>query len=115
MRLQQIWFEIAQPDVHAFADVTRDWQDIQVDPDRAAEGPYGTPVARGFYVLSLVTFPTDSLLDLDWSASGLNQRPGRALTGPPRRLVAPAPGTRRAPARRRRLTRWPVPGPPAGA
>ncbi|MDN3294077.1 MaoC/PaaZ C-terminal domain-containing protein [Streptomyces ficellus] len=68
------WFEITQPDVNAFADVTRDWQDIHVDPGRAADGPYGTPVAHGFLVLSLVTYLTDSLLDLDWSASGLNQR-----------------------------------------
>ncbi|MEV1062707.1 MaoC/PaaZ C-terminal domain-containing protein [Streptomyces sp. NPDC050263] len=68
------WFEITQRDVNTFADVTRDWQEIHVDPDRAATGPFGAPVAHGFLVLSLITFLTDSLLDLDWSESGLNQR-----------------------------------------
>jgi acyl dehydratase len=68
------WFEITQPDIDAFADVTRDWQGIHVDPVQAADGPFGTPVAHGFLVLSLVTFLTDSLLDLEWSESGLNQR-----------------------------------------
>ncbi|GAQ61806.1 MaoC family dehydratase [Streptomyces scabiei] len=68
------WFEITQRDVNTFADVTRDWQAIHVDPDRAATGPFGAPVAHGFLILSLITFLTDSLLDLDWSESGLNQR-----------------------------------------
>lgn len=68
------WFEITQRDVNAFADLTRDRQEIHVDPDRAAAGPFGAPVAHGFLVLSLITFLTDSLLDLDWSEVGLNHR-----------------------------------------
>ncbi|MCQ6556599.1 MaoC family dehydratase [Streptomyces sp. C10-9-1] len=68
------WFEITQRDVDSFADLTRDWQGIHVDPDRAAAGPFGAPVAHGFLVLSLITYLTDSLLDLDWSESGLNHR-----------------------------------------
>ncbi|MFF8613858.1 MaoC/PaaZ C-terminal domain-containing protein [Streptomyces sp. NPDC015350] len=68
------WFEITQQDVNAFADLTRDRQEIHVDPVRAVDGPYGAPVAHGFMVLSLITFLTDSLLDLEWSEVGLNQR-----------------------------------------
>ncbi len=49
------WFEITQVDVDVFAAVTRDWDYMHNDPKWAAEeGPWGTTIAHGFYLLSLV-------------------------------------------------------------
>ena len=47
------WIEITQERIDTFAEATCDPQWIHVDPDRAAEGPFGTTVAHGFLTLSL--------------------------------------------------------------
>jgi acyl dehydratase len=50
------WFEITQVDVDVFAAVTRDWDYMHNDPEWAANtGPWGTTIAHGFYLLSLVS------------------------------------------------------------
>ena len=43
-----------QEAIHLFADATLDHQWIHVDPQRAAEGPFGTTIAHGFLSLSLL-------------------------------------------------------------
>ncbi|MHB8642013.1 MAG: MaoC family dehydratase [Gaiellaceae bacterium] len=48
------WFEIAQERIDAFAAATEDRQSIHVDPELAAQGPFGTTVAHGFLTLSLL-------------------------------------------------------------
>jgi len=48
------WFEIVQERIDAFAAATEDWQSIHVDPELAAQGPFGTTVAHGFLTLSLL-------------------------------------------------------------
>src|SRR5215212_2973258 len=48
------WHEITQEQVNAFADATGDRQWIHVDPERAAAGPFGGPVAHGYLTLSLL-------------------------------------------------------------
>ena len=48
------WFEIDQPRINTFADVTEDWQFIHVDPEKAATSPFGGTVAHGFLSLSLL-------------------------------------------------------------
>jgi acyl dehydratase len=47
------WLEITQERIDAFADATDDHQWIHVDPERAAEGPFGATIAHGFLTLSL--------------------------------------------------------------
>ncbi len=47
------WLEVTQERIDAFADATDDHQWIHVDPERAAEGPFGTTIAHGFLTLSL--------------------------------------------------------------
>jgi acyl dehydratase len=56
------WFEITQVDVDVFAAVTRDWDYMHNDPEWAANtGPWGTTIAHGFYLLSLVShFQSDA-------------------------------------------------------
>jgi acyl dehydratase len=48
------WLRIEQERVDAFAEATGDHQWIHVDPERAAEGPFGAPVAHGYLTLSLL-------------------------------------------------------------
>jgi acyl dehydratase len=47
------WRVITQERVNLFADATDDHQWIHVDPERAARGPFGGPIAHGFLTLSL--------------------------------------------------------------
>jgi acyl dehydratase len=47
------WWEITQERVNAFADATDDHQFIHVNPELAAQTPFGGPVAHGFLTLSL--------------------------------------------------------------
>ncbi len=49
------WLEISQVEVDVFAAVTRDWDYMHNDPKWAAEkGPWGTTIAHGYYLLSLL-------------------------------------------------------------
>ncbi|MEY7971431.1 MaoC family dehydratase [Saccharomonospora xinjiangensis] len=48
------WHEITQEQVNLFADATGDHQWIHVDLARAAEGPFGAPIAHGYLTLSLI-------------------------------------------------------------
>lgn len=48
------WHIVDQAQITAFAEATGDRQWIHVDPERAAKGPFGTTVAHGYLVLSLL-------------------------------------------------------------
>lgn len=48
------WMEVDQPLIDNFADVTRDWNFLHVDPDAAAQTEFGGTIAHGFLVLSLL-------------------------------------------------------------
>ena len=48
------WLTITQQQVNLFADATGDHQWIHVDPEKAAKGPFGGPIAHGFLTLSLI-------------------------------------------------------------
>lgn len=50
------WLTITQQQVNAFADITGDWQFIHVDPEAAAETPFGTTIAHGFLTMSLMSW-----------------------------------------------------------
>lgn len=49
------WFPVDQARIDAFADVTEDHQFIHVDPDKAAQTPFGGTIAHGFLTLSLLS------------------------------------------------------------
>lgn len=49
------WVLVDQDRINKFADVTEDHQFIHVDPDKAAETPFGSTVAHGFLTLSLLS------------------------------------------------------------
>jgi acyl dehydratase len=48
------WLEVSQDRVNTFADATDDQQWIHVDPERAASGPFGGPIAHGYLTLALL-------------------------------------------------------------
>ena len=48
------WLVVDQPRIDQFAQATDDHQWIHVDPERAADGPYGRTIAHGLLTLSLL-------------------------------------------------------------
>ena len=48
------WRTVTQKEIDLFADATGDRQWIHVDPEKAANGPYGKTIAHGYLTLSLV-------------------------------------------------------------
>ena len=48
------WVTVTQDVINRFADATGDHQFIHVDPERAAQTPFGGTVAHGFLTLSLM-------------------------------------------------------------
>ena len=55
------WMEITQERINAFAECTEDRQWIHIDPDKAKHGPYGTTIAHGFLILSLLVHLTSQI------------------------------------------------------
>ena len=49
------WIEVDQARIEAFAEATEDRQFIHVDPEAAAQTPFGGTVAHGFLTLSLLS------------------------------------------------------------
>ncbi|HET9459854.1 MAG TPA: MaoC family dehydratase [Sphingomicrobium sp.] len=49
------WFAIDQERIAAFAEATEDRQFIHLDPDAAAQTPFGGTIAHGFLTLSLLS------------------------------------------------------------
>ncbi len=63
------WFDVSQARIDRFAEATDDPQWIHTDPERAADGPFGTTIAHGYLTLSLsvpmlyeVLPPTDGMV-----------------------------------------------------
>ena len=66
------WFEVDQQRIDLFAKATDDPQWIHVDPERAAQGPFGTTIAHGFLTLSLCVPLMTKTLQLDGYRMGIN-------------------------------------------
>ena len=66
------WVSIEQARVDGFADATDDHQWIHVDPARAAQGPFGTCIAHGYLILSLVNRFMPQLIDVQGVSMGVN-------------------------------------------
>jgi acyl dehydratase len=66
------WLEVTQDRVNLFADATDDHQWIHVDPERAANGPFGGTIAHGLLTLSLLPHFTQQLYAVDNIAMAIN-------------------------------------------
>ena len=79
------WMTVTQEMIDTFADATGDHQWIHVDPDRAADGPFGTTIAHGYLTLSLLPQLVGDLLEVPDATMGVNYGIDRL------RLTAPVP------------------------
>jgi len=66
------WLEVTQERVNTFADATDDHQWIHVDPERAASGPFGAPIAHGFLTLSLLIPLQTEVFDVEGVTTKVN-------------------------------------------
>ena len=66
------WLRIEQDRITKFAEATGDFQWLHVDPEKAAEGPFGATIAHGFLTLSLTNMFLPELFmpdNLDWGVN----------------------------------------------
>ena len=66
------WVTVEQKAIEQFADATGDHNWIHVDPERAAQGPFGTTVAHGYLSLSLLPMLVANVLRVADARMGLN-------------------------------------------
>jgi len=79
------WLEITQAQVNQFAEATGDHQWIHIDPQRAAQGPFGSTIAHGFLTLSLLPRLMQASYRLEGATMGVNYGLNRV------RFPAPVP------------------------
>lgn len=66
------WVTVTQEQINTFADATGDHQWIHVDPERAAAGPFGKPIAHGYLTLSLLPVFAQQIYEIKNIAMGVN-------------------------------------------
>jgi acyl dehydratase len=66
------WETIDQEQINRFAEATHDHQWIHVDPDMAAQGPFGTTVAHGYLTLSMLPYFVSQVLNVTDVKMGIN-------------------------------------------
>ncbi|MBZ3905097.1 MaoC family dehydratase [Streptomyces brasiliscabiei] len=66
------WIEVTQERIDTFADATGDHQWIHTDPEKAAAGPFGAPIAHGYLTLSLFIPLFTELLDVEGVSTKVN-------------------------------------------
>jgi acyl dehydratase len=69
---ESAWRSINQNQITLFADTTDDQQWIHVDPERAAAGPFGAPIAHGFLILSLLAAFSAELIAVEGVRMSIN-------------------------------------------
>ncbi|MEM9324581.1 MAG: MaoC family dehydratase [Bacteroidota bacterium] len=57
--------KITQDQINLFADATVDHQWIHTDPSKAAEGPFGGPIAHGYLSLSMIPHMWNQILEVN--------------------------------------------------
>ena len=84
------WLTMDQPRILAFADATEDRQFIHVDPEAAAQTPFGGTVAHGFLSLSMLSrMAAEAMLVPDTMTMAVNYGLDRV------RFIAPVPAGKR--------------------
>jgi len=67
------WLTIDQERINRFADATDDHQFIHVDPEKAAETPFGSTIAHGFLSLSILPHLLSEIMPIpDGIVMGIN-------------------------------------------
>ena len=79
------WVTLDQERINLFAEATGDHQWIHVDPETAAEGPFGGTIAHGYLSLSLLPGLLSELMTVEGAKMGINYGIDRV------RFTAPVP------------------------
>lgn len=66
------WVQIDQARIDGFAEATGDHQWIHVDPQRAADGPFGATIAHGYLTLALTNLFLPQILSVENVSMGVN-------------------------------------------
>ena len=66
------WHPIEQHHIELFAEATGDHQWIHVDPELAAQGPFGTTIAHGYLSLSMLPMLLSEIVNVTDSRMGIN-------------------------------------------
>jgi acyl dehydratase len=66
------WETIDQKQIDLFAEATHDHQWIHVDPEMAAQGPFGSTVAHGYLTLSMLPYFVSQVLNVTDVKMGIN-------------------------------------------
>lgn len=105
------WVRIDQRQIDQFAEATGDRAWIHTDPQRAAAGPFGAPVAHGFLTLSLIPMLAERAIGIGDVAIVVNYGLNRV------RFTAPVPVDSRLRARfvLKEMLALQKPGVPMGA
>lgn len=96
------WVTVTQSQIDLFAQATGDHQWIHVDPEQAAAGPFGAPIAHGFLTLSLLPHFFDTAFRIVQLRMGVNYGLNKV------RFVAPVPVNSRLRAHLRLVSMTPV-------
>ena len=79
------WIDVPQAKIDAFAEATGDHQWIHVDPEKAAQGPFGGTIGHGYLTLSLLPVMSYEILPRTDARMGINYGLNRV------RFPAPVP------------------------
>ncbi len=79
------WRRIEQRHIDLFAEATGDHQWIHVDPEMAAQGPFGGTIAHGYLTLSMLPALMSEVLNVAGARMGINYGIDRV------RFTAPVP------------------------
>jgi acyl dehydratase len=79
------WVTLDQERINTFAEATGDHQWIHVDPEMAAQGPFGGTIAHGYLSLALLPGLMSEVLTVEGAKMGINYGIDRV------RFTAPVP------------------------
>ena len=66
------WHEVTQEQINQFADATGDHQWIHTDVERAKKGPFGGPIAHGYFTLSIIPVLLRDVMSVEGMRMGIN-------------------------------------------
>jgi acyl dehydratase len=66
------WVPVDQRQIDLFAEATGDYQWIHVDPEAAAQGPFGQTIAHGYLTLSLLPVLLSEVISVTDARMGVN-------------------------------------------
>ena len=77
------WYPLTSEHVERFAEATRDFQWIHLDAERAADGPFGGPIAHGMLTLSLLPAMVTDTFAVDGADMVINKGFDKVRMGKP--------------------------------